>query len=383
MKNYKAILAALAISAFAITGCGDKEAKPQEAEVTLDGQSSMDMGDGGEEVVDQTPVEGEVAPEGMYRSELTNEWISEDIKDQRPIAVMVDNEKTALPHYGVNDADVVYEMMNSTMNGRVTRLMVVMKDWKNIEQLGSVRSTRPTNVMIAGEYNAILIHDGGPFYINDYLGRKWSNNLSGGFARYSNGKSQEFTEYVTSETYNNSTTGKSYSGLIQRVEDAGYSETYNDYYPGQHFIFYQGELDLSTLADSEEATDISLPFPHNSSELHYNPDTKLYEYSEYGMEHIDPLDNDNVLAFKNVILQDCTFSQLDNNGYLVYNVLDEKEDGYYITNGYAIPIYWSKNQENAVTVFYNANTGEQIQLNTGKTYIAIVPDDSWDEVTLK
>ena len=42
--------------------------------------------------------EEEVAPEHSYRSELTNEWIDEDLKDQRPIAVMVDNEKTALPH---------------------------------------------------------------------------------------------------------------------------------------------------------------------------------------------------------------------------------------------------------------------------------------------
>ena len=30
-------------------------------------------------------------------------------KDQRPIAVMVDNERTALPHFGTADADVVYE----------------------------------------------------------------------------------------------------------------------------------------------------------------------------------------------------------------------------------------------------------------------------------
>lgn len=65
--------------------------------------------------------EEEVAPEHSYRSELTNEWIDEDLKDQRPIAVMVDNEKTALPHYGLTEADVVYEIMNSTLNDRITR----------------------------------------------------------------------------------------------------------------------------------------------------------------------------------------------------------------------------------------------------------------------
>ena len=49
--------------------------------------------------------EEEVLPEGKYRSELTNELIDESLKDQRPIAVMVDNESIALPHYGLSHAD--------------------------------------------------------------------------------------------------------------------------------------------------------------------------------------------------------------------------------------------------------------------------------------
>ena len=52
----------------------------------------------------------EVPPEeGMVRSTLTNEWISGDIADQRPIAVMVPNDSTALPHYSLSRADILYE----------------------------------------------------------------------------------------------------------------------------------------------------------------------------------------------------------------------------------------------------------------------------------
>ena len=76
--------------------------------------------------------------DNMYRSELTNEWIDKSLQNQRPIAAMVDNELYALPHYGVNDADVVYEIMNSTENNRITRLMVLVKDWENINRLGSI-----------------------------------------------------------------------------------------------------------------------------------------------------------------------------------------------------------------------------------------------------
>ena len=121
--------------------------------------------------VEEEPEEEEEAyeetKEGYVRSELTNEWIDEKLENQRPIAVMVDNELTALDHYGVNQADVVYELMNSTANGRITRLMCLVKDYEKIEQFGSIRSTRTTNVMLSGEWNAILVHDGGPFYIDN------------------------------------------------------------------------------------------------------------------------------------------------------------------------------------------------------------------------
>ena len=109
---------------------------------------------------EQEQEEPEETREGMYRSELTNEWIDEGLKNQRPVAIMVDNEKVALPHYGLTEADILYEMMNSTLNNRITRFMAIVKDWGKIEQFGSIRSTRSTNVYLVGEWNAVLCHDG-------------------------------------------------------------------------------------------------------------------------------------------------------------------------------------------------------------------------------
>ena len=42
--------------------------------------------------------------------------------------------------------------------GRITRFMAVVKDWGKIEQFGSIRSTRDTNIMLAAEWNAVLCH---------------------------------------------------------------------------------------------------------------------------------------------------------------------------------------------------------------------------------
>ncbi|MBR5420837.1 MAG: DUF3048 domain-containing protein [Lachnospiraceae bacterium] len=340
-------------------------------------------GSGSQEEVPEE--EEDVIPEGMYRSELTNEFISLDLQDQRPIAVMVDNEITALPHFGTSQADIVYEMVNSTLNGRITRLMCIVKDWGNLEQFGSVRSTRPTNVMIAGEYNAILCHDGGPYYINTFLSRDYSNNISGYFARFPNGKSREYTEYVTSDGYTNPQTGDYYRGLNELVDFLGYSATYNEHKQEPHFQFSRKDIKLSDEhSDAFKAVDVKLPFPHNSSELHYNADTGLYEYWEYGQKYVDAGNNDAPLAFKNVILQKCNFTQLDEHGYLVYNIMvADPWDGYLLQGGEAIPIKWVKyGQENIPTVFMNMDDSF-ITLNTGKTYIAIVPDDAWSEVELK
>ncbi len=323
-------------------------------------------------------------PTGTYISELTGLPISQALKNQRPVAIMVDNEKTALPHYGVSQADIVYELMNSTKNGRITRLMCIVKDWANLKQFGSIRSTRSTNVMLAAEYNAILVHDGGPFYINTYLNQPYSNNLSAGFARFSNGKRTEFTEYVTSASYTNTSKGRTYAGLVQRVAAARYTTTYNEYYPGAHFIFAPTEYSLAAHPAAVTATAVDLPYPHNCTKLRYNALTGTYDYYEYGSAtpNTDAL-NGATITFENVILQDCTYTLLDTNGYLIYNCIAVGQPGLYLTNGKAIPIIWSKTSENGPTIYYDATTGEVLTLNPGKTYITLVPSDVWLQTVVR
>ena len=43
---------------------------------------------------------------------------------------------------------------------------------------------------------------------------------------------------------------------------------------------------------------------------------------------------------------------------------------------------WIKDGETAITQFTNTATGQPIVLNVGKTYIGIVPDDTWEEVVV-
>ena len=49
--------------------------------------------------------------------------------------------------------------------------------------------------------------------------------------------------------------------------------------------------------------------------------------------------------------------------------------GYYITNGYAKPISWSKTSRTAKTK-YTYNDGKEIVLNDGNTFVQIIPISS-------
>lgn len=391
MKKFLACALAL-ITAISFTACGEPE-KVEEAtesssiieEIPFDFDEEEPIVVNPEETEETLEEEAkeEVIPPNSYRSELTNQWIPEEIKNQRPVAIMVDNEKTALPHFGTSEADIIYELVNSTLNGRVTRFMCLVKDWKNLEQFGSIRSTRPTNCYLFPEYNAILIHDGGPYYINDWLAKPAAtNHLSGGFARFDNGKNWEYREYVTAEDYTSD--GKTYDGLLDRISDAGYDTEYNKYYMGEHFKFSDEEFSLKDEADAFSCEKIMLPYDHNSSTLTYDEKTKTYVYSEYGDEYVDALHDNCHLTFKNVIVQSCAIFQFDEHGYMIYDGIGHpKEEAYYITDGYAIPIEWQKLSENDITRYYNKATGEEITLNTGKTYITYCPADEWNELILK
>lgn len=307
-----------------------------------------------------------------YISELTGLPIAASLQNQRPIAVMVDNERRALNHYGVSEADIVYEMMNSTKNGRITRLMCIYKDWNNIPVIGNIRSVRPTNIPLASEYNAVIIHDGGPYYINAYFNKPYAAHLSAGFTRIPNGKPREFTEYVLA------------GEAARRMAAAGISTTYNEYRPGRdsHFLFHAGDTLLSSTytVSSGRAVDLSAAFVHNSSKLMYNEATQTYDYYEYGSLHVDAEDNAS-LTFKNVILQNVSFAQLDTNGYMIYNYLGVGT-GYYLTNGECIPIAWMKNNDTLITRYFDVN-GNEIFINPGKTYIGLVPTDYWDGIVIR
>lgn len=315
----------------------------------------------------QTPAAAQPGNTELYASELTGLPVSSALAVQRPVAIMIDNDLRALPHAGLAEADLVYEMMNSTANNRVTRLMAVYKDWQSVRQIGNIRSTRPTNILLASEWDAILIHDGGPFYNDPYFTVTGIQHLSGGFSRIRNGKASEFTEYAKSGEISK----RAAAGKIS----ASYTSPVTQTLAQTHFSF--APTDLSQLGGVSGTLCQLSCFRHTKPYLAYNAATGLYDYYEGSKLAVDSEDKQSV-AFTNIILQDCTFTQYDRNGYLIYNVIGEGI-GWYLTGGRAVPILWKKASETSPTKYYYAS-GTEITLNPGKTYIGICPADDWQSV---
>ena len=176
MKKLAVFLLTGLTCASMLFGCGSKNDTVETVPVAEVQERSAAPAETESETASET-VEEDVPPEeGMVKSDLTGEWISGDLADQRPIAVMIPDENAALPHYGLSNADILYEC---SVEGNMTRLMAVFKDWKNIERIGNIRSCRDYYVYWAKEWEAIYCHIGGPFYILNAINDPTTNNITG------------------------------------------------------------------------------------------------------------------------------------------------------------------------------------------------------------
>lgn len=318
--------------------------------------------------------------EGMVKSSLTGEWISGDLENQRPIAVMIPNENACLPQYGISSADVLYEC---NVEGNMTRLMAIFKDWKNMDRIGNIRSCRDYYVYWAKEWDAIYCHIGGPFYILDIINNPTTDNITGAVLASDSSQKKGLVDaafYRTDDRkapHNAYTSGDRIESAIQKL---GYSETYTDNYEGGHFKFASASSPntLEQYSNALNATKIDLSGAYSITKTYfeYNESDGLY-YRFQGMQsgdqkHIDGANNQQ-LAFKNVIVQFTHYETRDAKGYLSFQCHDTTKDGWYFTNGKGIHVTWKKTSDYGPTTYYDDN-GDEIVLNPGKTNICIVED---------
>jgi len=348
-----------------LTACGNKETTN---EVTPTPTAAVTSEVSVEPTAEPTPTL-EVVQEGMVRSYLTGEYVPEAVGRRRPVAIMMNNVKVAVPQAGIANAGVVYE---APVEGGITRLMAVIEDYDNLEKIGSMRSCRDYYIFYASGFNAIYVHYGQSVYALGILEMSEVDNLSG-LAGYS-----ESVFYRTSDRKAPHNAYTSYEGLQRGIEIRGYSQEYAEGYQSS-YVFADASAPLEL--PGEWWADVVLPgYYLNDARFDYNAEDSLYYRSQYGGAHIDELTGEQ-LAYKNILIQYSTWRNYDENGYLNIDV-DAGNEGIYITNGKAIPVRWEKHDPWGATFYYDM-AGNQITLNQGKTWVCIVQDTMRDRVSVK
>ena len=293
------------------------------------------------------------------------------LANQRPIAVMMPTDKTAQPSFGISRAEVLYEIMEE---GNISRQMAVIQNWKDMTKIGNLRSCRLYYLYAAKEWDPILIHFGGVFYMKGVIDGQDMNNLSGTYEYGTGGAAPGAGKfYRTADRKAPHNAYISAEGIISASKSLGYQlNLRNGYYNPKHFTFAQGINDLSQYPEAKTANiiDLSQVFSYTKSALSYNAAEGVYYKTLHGVPQVDGM-NGQQLTFTNVIVQNTKWTYAASTGsYLYFQMLDNTEDGYYFTKGKCIHIWWKKNSDYDVTRYYD-DYGNEISFNPGKTYIAV------------
>ena len=277
--------------------------------------------------------------------------------NKRPIAIMIDNNVGNNAHVGLQDAYLTYEII---VEGGLTRIMAIFKD-VNTSVIGPVRSSRHYFLDYALESDAIYAHYGWSTYAENDIRALGVNNING---LYDNGY---YRNYNIAAPHNVFT---SIEDLYNVAGSKGYSTTSDNY---SLLNYTPDDVNFDATSDLLTANNVSMTYSYSQGRSYTYDATNRY-YLRY-MNNSPHTDRDSGLQYhyKNIIIMKVNNSTLDSYGRQDLDTVGNGE-GYYITNGYAIPITWSKDSRSGKTRYYYND--KEIVVSDGNTMIQVVPVNS-------
>lgn len=298
------------------------------------------------------------------RNPLTGMPIADKWANSRPIAVMLNNLKAALPQYGVAQADIIYEVL---AEGGITRMLGVFQTVEGVGNIGSVRSARTYYLELALGHDAVFLHAGG------------SPDA------YSKIKSWSVTAL---DCVNGPYEGTLYWRDRNRIKTAGYEHsvftsgskilslfpTYS--FRQEHaagYVYRMAFLDDGTPAGGKDAQKITVPFSYyKTGVFRYDPQSGLYLVQEYGRDYVDGNTGQQVGVTNVIVLKTaCSVIPGDSAGRLTVD-LTGSGSGWYACGGKLVPIRWSKADRNSQFLYTTAD-GSPLSLGRGRSYVNIIP----------
>ena len=326
----------------------------------------------GMKILKDKNLQGEIKV-GSQNTEENNTTIVEVKEPQtfkgtdRPIAVMIDNHKSAMQQVGLNDAYLVYEII---VEGGETRLMALFKG-VSLDRIGPVRSSRHYFLDYALENDAIYVHFGWSPQAQSDIKKLGVNNINGLY--YDSGKQRTenalFWRTKEKSAPHNALTNT--EKLLKIADNLKYRTT-SGVESVLNYVANEVELDTDI-----EAKTVTIPYSdHNTVKYEYDEELKEYVRYSRGTKQVD-LDTKETVTTKNIIVVKCKNWTLNDGSGAGRQTIDNIKtlEGYYITNGKAIEITAEKSTRSSQTV-YKDLAGNEIEVNDGNTFIQICPIDS-------
>ncbi len=341
-----------------LAACGAQEG-PEPSQLPTEPAPATDPPESGEPLPTSSPTPAFYHP-------LTGEPCEQDLSGKRPVAVMLNNLKTALPQQGNSQADIIYELV---AEGGITRMLAVYLQPEQLGLIGSVRSARQYYWEIAQGHDAVFIHAGGSPEFYETKSNKGLFTVDGVNGYYSSASAGMFwrdRDRVEGHHYDYEhsllTSGEAITDMLAQRELEEHSEGY---------AYKMTFADDGAPAGGSGADTVTVPFSsYKTGVFRYDEAKKLYFVEEYGAPYIDGNDGSQV-AVTNLIVLQTTYVVLDDAGRVRVDLSSGK--GWFACGGKMVPITWEKGGPNDPFRYFRED-GSELALGRGKSYVCVIPD---------
>ena len=322
--------------------------------------------------VDPEPAE-EPEPQLPHVNPLTGEGCETDIGRNRPVAIMLNNLKKALPQLGVSQADIIYE---AVAEGGITRMLGVFQSVEGVGEIGSVRSARDYYVSLAFGHDAIFLHAGGSPQAYDAI-QDWGvtalDCVNGPYEGTLFWRDQDRRKSMGLE-HSVLTSGETILELLPTYRRVTLEHEEGYTYP-------MSFLPAGETARGEAAGRVEVRFSsYKTGVFTYDSESGLYKVEEYGEPYVDGNTGEQV-AVKNVVVlfTDVSAIQGDSAGRMKVRTTGTGE-GILFCDGVRQDITWTKDS-NSSPLEYTGADGQPVEFGVGHTYVNIVDEDAAVTVT--
>jgi len=323
-------------------------------------------------------VEPTLAPDAPCRDcwPLTGKPLKLGSADRRALLVKIDNVPLARPHYGLTQADMVFEIL---VEGFATRLAVVFHS-QDPQTIGNIRSARLADRSLTPMVRGALVYSGTSAY---------EMPLIQGDA--ANGKYVDLSADYTSGYYRVTFRPGPYnmftSAAAMRQAIAAHGADTPQQIPAWGFLAAIDHVaTIAGMAGAVSATELTIPYREDISlvKYQYDPQTKTYaRFQNNAGKAVRDIDavNSQPIAAANVAIIHTEIWEVpqivDAAGSYAHDMrLTGTGAATIFRDGLRQEATWSRATDTDAFVFKNT-AGERILLDQGQTWVHVVPND-WE-----